>query len=391
MKKKAVFIVKDHKTYMNAEEARYEFCHSGYTCQLLFIIPMADPNHVIPTLKESLNPALWDEVLWFTSLSNYDPRSFKIKKKKNRALRNIMNALEYMFNFIDVKRLNRLSKKIHGADLVFTVHRNLHEHFAAKIFKEDAYILDSGQTLDKIGEDGYIDYSKDYLRRRTKRFLYYVSGFKIIDRARIKLFTVYAEAANTKHQVVKNEQRFKRSLIQKKSIGEQVVFVSSPFYRFTEGISIEVYIKYLFAVIEHLEIKAEQFIYVPNPIRESDNDIQHIIQKLGCELDDRLIPVESKVATYKDLPKLCITPSSTAIVNISIISGNKIPCVVAWHPEFDCFEFLVKWRSDIAADSSLNIKFELIENSPAFFNTGNCINGPEFQNFNDWWQKARSG
>jgi hypothetical protein len=302
-----------------------------------------------------------------------------------------MNALEYIFNFADVKRLNLLAKKFRYTDLVFTVHRNLHEHFAAKIFRKDAYLLDSGQTLDKINESGYIDYSKDYLRKRTKKLLYNIAGFKIIDRDKMNLFTVYAEAAKTRHHVIKNEQKFKRSLIKKKNTGNEVIFVSSPFYRFTEYISIEVYIDYLFAVIEHFKINTDQFVYVPNPIRETENDIQFITHKLGCKLDDRLINVESKIASYENLPKLCITPASTAIVNISIISDKRIPCAIAWHPEFNCFEFLVKWKNDILSDSDLNINFELIEKSPSFFNTGSCTNGPKYQNFNDWWQKTKTG
>lgn len=371
MNKKAIFIIKDHKTYMNAEEARFEFCDSDYKCILIFIIPFGDPNNVVSTIREALDYSLWDEVSWFKSFSNYNSKNVKKWKNNNRLFHGLMSFFENIFNFIDVKRLDIFSRKFQKADLVFMVHRNMHEHFAARVFNNEAYLLDSGQTLDKITDSGYIDYRRPYMRSFIKRWLFRIAGFKIIGRDRVKLFTVYAKTAVTKHQVIENKHKFKRSLVKEKAIGEKVLFISSPFYKFKTGIDIDVYVEYLIAVIEYLEIDPRQFIYVPNPVRETKEDVNFIIKKLGCDLDDRLIPVESKVTTYDYLPKLCVTPSSTAIVNISLLSENKIPCIIAWHPEFDCFEFLVKWKQDIISESEMNIKFEIIKNSPSFFNTGN--------------------
>jgi len=366
--RQAAFIVKDHKTYMNAEEAWFTFKNEKLGSYLFIITPVGDPANVKKTLTESIDHSKWENVVWFSSLSNYDTKSFKAKKKKYRLLDTFFSNLEYLFNRIDVFRINRLAKKYKNIATLFTGHRNTQEHLAASLSPKEMYIMDSGQTLDKIRKSGYIDYRYKYYGSRFKKLMLKFSGLKIVDRNKVKLFTVYADSAQTKHQIIKNEQSYKKHLIKKKETGEHILFISSPFYKFKKYISINTYIEYINRVIEQLEIEKQHFVYVPNPIRESEKEIRTIIERLGCRCDDRLLTVEAKVTTYDTLPAMCISPSSTALVNIDILSEGKIKTIAAWHPEFNCFRFLHDWKEDVMNDKNREVQFIEINNPPPFFN-----------------------
>jgi hypothetical protein len=293
--------------------------------------------------------------------------------------------MEYIFNRIDTIRINQLARNYSQFDIVFTGHRNTQEHLTAKLNPREVYIMDSGQTLDKIRSSGYIDYRFKYYGSRFKKLMLKLTGLKIYERKNVKLFTVYADSATTKHEIVPNNQDYKKELIKKMKKGDKVIFISSPFYKFKPYISIETYIAYIERVIESLHIKKENFVYVPNPIRESPSEISTIINRLNCSCDDRLLTVEDKVSTYDELPAMCVSPCSTALVNIDIIAEGKIDIVAAWHPEFNCFKFLKDWKQDITQDKKRSILFREIENLPPFFNFDpeQCKGEPLYRNLND--------
>lgn len=379
------FIVKDHKTYMNAEEAWFTFKNEKVGSVLFIITPMGDPANVKKTLTESIDDSKWENVVWFSSFSNYDTKSFKAKKKKYRLLDAFFSNVEYLFNKIDVLRINKLAENFKNIDTVFTGHRNMQEHLAACLTPKEMYIMDSGQTLDKIRKSGYIDYRYKYYGSRFKKLMLKLTGLNIVDRKSVKLFTVYSESAETKHQIIKNEQNYKKQLIKKKDIGSQVLFISSPFYKFKKNISIETYIEYINRVMQELGIENQQLVYIPNPIRESDDEIRIIVNRLGCECDDRLLTVEAKVTAYETLPAICISPCSTALVNIDILSEGKIKTIAAWHPEFNCFRFLHDWKEDVLNDKKRNVQFIEINNLPPFFNfdMDKLTNTVPYNNLND--------
>ncbi|TVR19464.1 MAG: hypothetical protein EA391_00675 [Balneolaceae bacterium] len=382
---KTAFIVKDHKTYMNAEEAWFRFKKEKNGSLLFILIPLGDPANVVDTLKESINDEFWSNVIWFKSFSNYDSKTLKIKKKKFPILNFLLNNIEYLFNRIDTIRLNLLAKRTGTVDAVFSGHRNTQEHLAACLKPKEHYILDSGQTLDKIRPSGYIDYRYSYYSSRIKKLMLKFTGLKIAERKNVALFTVYADSAKTRHKLVRNNQVYKKHLLSTKEKGDQVVFISSPFYRFKPTISLDTYIEYIERIISELNIDRKKLIYVPNPIRETEEDIAKIIKRLGCQCDDRLLTVEAKVAAYDKIPAMCVSPSSTALVNIDVVAEGKIEIISAWHPEFNCFRFLVDWRKSVENDKNRTVKFVEIPGCPPLFNIDldKYENSVPFNNFND--------
>ncbi len=383
--KRAAFIVKDHKTYMNAEEAWFTFQKKKKGSLLFIIIPFGDPANVINTLNESIDEKKWENTIWFKSFSNYDSKKLKSKKKRYPILNFVHTISEYLFNRIDTLRLNLLAKRIGKIDTVFSGHRNTQEHLAARFKPEEVFLMDSGQTLDKIRSSGYIDFRYTYYSSRFKKLMLKLTGLKIVERNKVALFTVYSESAKTNHKLIRNEQLYKKHLISTKEKGNQVIFISSPFYKFKEYISIDTYIDYIERVIDELKIDKDLLLYIPNPVRESDYEISVITNRLGCRYDDRLLTVEAKVSTYHQIPKMCVSPSSTALVNIDVIADGKIDIIAAWHPEFNCFRFLRDWKNNITNDKNRTITFKEIPNCPSFFNIDleKHRNEVLFNNFND--------
>src|SRR5690625_843184 len=152
------------------------------------------------------------------------------------------------------------------------------------------------------------------------------------------------------------------------------------------GVVIDDYIEYIRASIELRQIGLGQLVYVPHPGKQTDEEIQLISERLSCKVDQRDIPVEMKVASYEDLPRMCISPFSSALVNIYKATEGKIPQVSAWHPEFNYFRIWVYWRKSVEENSGLNIEFMEVESSVPLFHIkpGERRQGPLYETFKDW-------
>jgi len=387
---RSAFIVKDPKTYVSAEEAWYEYARKKEGSFLFIIIPKGDPNNVVNTLNSVIDKNKWEEIIWIKTLSNYNPPEVKLKKKSNYVYGKVLKYREYVYNKIDKIKIDKIAKKYQPCQKVFSGHKNTQEHLAASLNPDDLSLMDSGMVLGKINKSGYIDYSRSYQRSRLRKFIFKLIGFKVFDRNETKLFTVYADIADTKHKLIKNEQNYKRDLIRGKKVDDYAILISSPIYKMTKGVKLASYIQYLKTVISVLKIDSSKLIYIPNPIKETDEDISEIEKSIGCKIDSRLIPVEMKIANYDTIPSLCISPCSTALVNIAVISENIIRNCIVWHPEFDYFEFLVDWKNDAMNNTDAKIEFLQIDESDKMFHIDESLfnNKPIFNDFKEWYIKT---
>lgn len=382
--KKAAFIVKDAKTYINAEEAWYKFTGKKKGSILFIVIPVKDPNSTVPTFKEVIDAEKWEDVVWFYSLSNYSPREYKRIVKRWKILGWLNNGKEYILNFIDRVRLDRLAKRYRPVEIVFSGHRNTQEHLAAALKPSELFIMDSGMGItNKINNKGYIDY-RSYLRRhRFKYLMHILSGMRVFDRSKTKFFTIYKDSVNTKHEITENEYAYRKMLVKKKKIGKLTFYISSPLYR-RQNISLNQYIRYLKELFEHYKLNASEVVYIPHPVHENGESINKIINELGCKLDERDIPVETKITLYDTLPDKCISPYSSSLINISVFSENRFPLIFAWHNEFDCFETLNNWKRD-TLEKNPNIRLDALNNFTSLFGFGQSgCDQPEFKDFEAW-------
>lgn len=388
---KFAFIVKDPKTYVNAEEARYRFARSGGQLILFILFPKGDPNNVRETLEEVIDPDLWDKIILFKTLSNYRPPWVITFRRKNRLCKFLHTQVEYLMNLIDRVRLDRLALRYSPCDLVFSGHKNTQEHLAASLKPNQLYLMDSGMMiLKKIRSNGYIDYSQSFYKSLYKKIMFRLIRMDVFDRSKTKFFTAYSESVETKHSVIKNNHSYKRKRIREKPIGSDTFLVSSPIYQMTPGVTLEGYISYLKAVMTQFDIQGDGMVYIPHPTREDEKSISRIRDALGCRVDSRLIPIEVKISTCETLPNLCISPCSSSIVNIAAISENRIRICSAWHREFSCFQFLVDWRNSVQLNPSLEIEFVDIPDAPTMFGMDpeTCREAPLFQGYREW-EKSR--
>ena len=376
------YIVKDTKTYMNVEEARFTYSREGDKNILFVILPKILPNNLATRMDETIKYKIWDEVVWIKTSSNCVRTEEQSKKDRTGLSKFLLDLREYFYNYLDRLKLDRIAKKYPSYELVFSAHKNTQEHLAYALYPNELILVDSGHRIfQRLNNDGYIDYSKWHIAHsRLTRYLYWLTGMKVFDRKKTTLFTVYADEIKTDHKVVKN------NLLNSKDVGRKVVWISTPIYAMTKSVNIDDYVSYIKTYIHHLNIESGNLIYIPHPGKQTEEEISFIRENLNCEIDDRDIPVEFKIANYEKLPKACISPFSSALVNINVAAEGRIKIISAWHYEFNYFEIWADWKEDVQKNPNLNIEFiELPECNPLFYINGKEGNNTRiYANFRDW-------
>lgn len=387
-KSRNAYIVKDTKTYIYAEEAKFKLAQKDELNILFIVIPQVTNNRLKERMEEVITQRAWDEVHWFFTKSNSTGFLEMKEKNSNELAKKIIKMREYFYNYIDRIRMDRKYKKYSPCRFVISTHKNTHEHLASILTPAQLILVDSGHRVFKrINKSGFIDYSEKVMRRsRYDRILFRMSGLSVYDRTKTALFTIYGDKVETGHSIIKNEFDHQRHLFRSKNVGEEVVWISTPIYAMTKGVTIDDYIEYIKTSIHKLDIDNNKLTYIPHPGKQTEEEIKYIEKHLSCKIDKRDLPVEMKIARYEKLPGVCISPFSSALANISKASDEKISIVSAWHPEFSYFRIWNEWRESVEENMNLNIQFIDIEPCKPLFNIqseGRIIN-PIFENFPEW-------
>lgn len=382
------YLAKDTKTYMNLTEARFKYSNENDRNLLFILIPKQLRSNLRERMEQTVNPELWDEIIWIETQSNSIRWGQPQKERTSSLYRFYSDVREYVCNFIDRLKLDRIAAEYAPCEMVFSAHKNTQEHLAAMLKPKELVIVDSGHRIFKrMNNSGFIDYSRWFIAHsRFTRYMFWATGLKVFDREKTRLFTVYADEIETNHSVDKNNFEYQSHLLTSKEVGEGVVWISTPIYVMADGVRIEDYISYIQCYIDHLEIDPEKLIYIPHPGKQKEEEIELIGTKLGCRIDDRDIPVEFKLANYEKLPRMCISPFSSALVNVDVATDDQIEIVSAWHYEFSYFNMWLNWREDVEKNPELNIQFLELDDCPPLFNIKKDGRDavPPYNNFSDW-------
>lgn len=378
------YIVKDTKTYMSAEEARFKLAKEGDSNILFVVIPRRTNNRLKERMEEVVNENDWDEVKWILTRSNCTVHD-EARQKKNGFPAEMG---EWINNFIDRIHLDRIARKYRPCRLVVSAHRNTMEHLAAMLQPDRHLLVDSGHRIFKrVNKNGYIDYSKVIRSRsRKNRILYRLTGFRVFDRKKTDLFTVYSDKIDTKHGIVHNQFDLQRHLFQSKPVGNEAIWISTPIYVMADGVRLEDYIEYIRTALKQVDVAPENLTYIPHPGKQTEEEIEIIREKTGCKIDSRDIPVEMKINRNENLPQICISPFSSALVNISAASEGRIKLISAWHPEFSFFKTWADWRKEVEETVDLDISFVDVAPCIPLFNISseNGEENPIYNDFKDW-------
>jgi|GEM_PF-1938558 len=384
---KLAFIVKDTKTYMNIEEARYRYAKKDDTCLLFAIVPKNIGNNLSSRLENTINETLWDEIIWIYSKSNSISANQKRKKKKNPFYRIFWDIRELFYNYSDRKKLDKIASQYQGCKLVISAHKNTQEHLAAELNPNELIMVDSGHRIfNRLNSDGFIDYTDSYTAHsRLKKYAFKLIDFQLFDRRRTTLFTVYADEITTNHKVDKNNFDYQNHLFQSKEVGDEVVWISTPIYSMAKGVRIEDYVSYINDYKVYLGIESKNLTYIPHPTKETTEEVDFIKNHLKCKVDDRDIPVEFKIAHAPFLPVKCISPFSSALVNLNLASKGRIKTLSAWHYEFKYFEIWKNWRRDVERNPELKIEFIDLPNCTPLFGINKSKNKLiSYKSFKHW-------
>src|SRR6056297_1441573 len=127
------FIVKDFKTYTNAEEAWYAFSGKKKGSILFVIVPKRD-QETFNTLKKLVDPDKWEKIIWFRSKSNYPVKAaLKGKLINSKTLIQLYKNREHFYSLLDRIALDRMGNKYGPVQTVFSGHRNTQEHLAVSL------------------------------------------------------------------------------------------------------------------------------------------------------------------------------------------------------------------------------------------------------------------
>lgn len=391
--RRLAYIAKDTKTYMNIEEGRFKYSKKGDTNILFIIIPRNIRGNLRERMEETVKKDKWDEIIWVETRSNTVSEREEERKKKSELYSFYWDVREYFYNYLDRRKLDSIAAKYSPCELVFSAHKNTQEHLAAKLHPKELIMVDSGHRIFKrMNDSGYINYSRWHISKsRFTRYMFWGTGLKVFDRSKTTLFTVYADEIETNHKVVKNNFDYQSHLLNSKEIGDEVVWISTPIYAMTPGVRLEDYVQYIQTYIRELEIDHTKLIYIPHPGKQTDEEISYIQKNLNCRIDDRDIPVEFKIANYEKLPEICISPFSSALVNINVASNGRIRIVSAWHYELSSFEIWNNWKIDVEKNPNLDVEFVEIGDCNPMFYLGKKGQSQmlTYKNFSDW-ESSRS-
>lgn len=383
--RKAAFIVKGPPTYMNAEEAWSKYWNSRSNTVLIILVPMGNPHNRVERLKSVIDSSLWERIVWVFLKSNV-----RYKKDNDGSYVKFKRSfVKKIYGYVyDVILLNRVSKQIGNCDLVFSGHNDVQEHLAYKLNPKQLFLLDSGMTvLRRITNTGYIDYRNEISKKILT--IMNILGYKIFDRTKTSLFTSY-DSIKTKHRIFKNEHDRKRIIILKKPKTNKIYWISSPMIEYF-GVTLDAYVDYIRASVQSIDYKTKDIVYIPHTGKEADENIKKVVNILGCDLDNRLLPVEIKITKNHSLPFACISPYSSSLSNLASFVGDEIQLYSAWHYEFKCFSALNKWRYTIQNNKKNNIKIIEIKECKALFGIDkieDCKN--KYNTFHDFIKKAKN-
>src|SRR5690625_6259345 len=153
--------------------------------------------------------------------------------------------------------MKRRARQYRPCKFAVSTHKNTHENLAALLQPEELVLVDSGHRVFRriSKKSGSIDYSERVIyRSRLDRILFRLSGFKVFNRKKTSLFTIYGDEIETRHRIIRNEFDRQKHKLKSKKTGDLVLWISTPIYKMASGVVIDVYIEYICASIEFIQI-----------------------------------------------------------------------------------------------------------------------------------------
>lgn len=304
------------------------------------------------------------------------------KIKKSRLIR----CFAYLVDLVKIKRLSRMIS--HGGS-AFICANDLHEYLVSSRSPERVVYLESGSLYQKITDDGLMSYvyAESLCVRLVRRFM----GFGFVDKNVAELFSAYEGLGGATYRVRKNTHEYKRSLVQGKRVGNKVYWVGHPFCD-SFGVSLSDYVEYIRCAIRGAGEVVDNMVYAPHVGKESEETLEYIKKSLKCEIDDRKIPIEAKIAYLDEIPKMLVGPCSSSMINVAEMTDGRVKVISAWHYELANFGNLFEWKNMIKSTYGNMISFVEVSDAPSLFSLGRLDHGcfPPYRNISEWYLKSGS-
>jgi hypothetical protein len=251
---------------------------------------------------------------------------------------------------LDAMKIRWLARKHGQFDVVHTVHNSFHEYLAYSFKPKRVTLVEAGlSTIQRIEKSGYIDYTER--AQGSLKWIYRLTGFRVFDRKATTLFTGFEGELRTRHTVIHNGNQLKRKQCEGLPVSDYVLWIGTPICEI-HGFSTAFYYDLIAKGLVRAGCAGSPVTYIPHPGKEESSKLEEVRSRLGCEIDDRLLPVEIKVAKAEALPRAVLTPFSSSLTNLEKILPKEVELLSIWHPSYSRIPGLVNWRDETSRSGS---------------------------------------
>lgn len=321
---KSVFLVKTPLQLLNAIEARYHFKLAADECVLII---MGDRKSQPQLLKLASATDEWGDVVVLNDVDLLFSNPFD--SSANGFLKKIQNISILKKSFFNVRRLNRISRKLGSVKYIFVGYaRYIYmKHFVNIMPHEEVYFLDDGNaTIDLARERNQNRVLNPELGLKKTLKLYgkkLLQGVKDKDLENYNFFTMYEISPAENDQVIKNSFKHLRSDSASLVKTDDVYFLGGPISE-CGIISQQSYFAHLKRVKAYFADK--NVIYIAHR-RESPEKLTEIENRFGLKVVLFDYPIEYQLAYVGPRPKVLASFISSALDSCRIIFDDQLKIV----------------------------------------------------------------
>lgn len=370
---KNVFVVKNPVSYLNAREWRRLFDSPGNQNILVCLYQKNNYYQKVNRMKSLINIDCWDSVIWFSPYTYKSKKDFVSKEageRRSRLISFVVLCLDSFFKktltVLDLLRIHRIGRSVGQCDNVLFVKGLLSEQLAATTRAKNKYLTDtSKQILGFKIKGGYFE--KDCSLGKVGDLVTGMLMTPQIEMKDVSIFSSYCDYLNVEHNLVGHDFSSISDDLKNKPQGEWWVLSGNPMCEYF-GVSEFDYVRMIAEACKVLGLSCEQMVYAAHPGKESSSKLERLKDELGCAIDDEPLPLEVRLARYSHKPGVVAGFWSGSLTSLASMNVDGVDIVSFWHPQFDLFSYLRKWRCDIESKYGKKISFLDVQSAPDIIN-----------------------
>lgn len=379
---KNLFVVKNPISYLNAREWRRLFASPGDQNILVCLYQNNNYYEKANRMKSLINMDCWDSVIWFSPYTYKSKKDFVSKEageQRSRLVSFMVRCFGRVFKktltVLDLLRTHRIGRSVGQCDNAIFVKGLVSEQMAATTEPQKKYLTDTSKKILQFEvKGGY--FKKD---RSLGKLGDLVTGILMtppLEMKDVSIFSSYCDYLSVNHDLVGHDFSSIGDALKNKPRGEWWVLAGDPMCEYHKVLEFD-YIQMIAEACKVSGLSSENMVYAANPGKEASRKLERLKDELGCVIDDGLLPLEVKLSFYSHKPAVVAGFWSTALTSLASMNIEGIDIMSFWHPQFDLFSYLRKWRCDTESKYRGRIHVLDVQAAPDIisFDRYTCVTG----------------